>query len=64
MTIVVVFEWDDGYVTTVKYPKNIIGISNKGVRPNRMKVLIKNAKAYDNKVAEWFSSCYAALAKV
>ena len=64
MTIVAIFEWDDGYVSTIKYPKSVKSVTHNGTRPSNLKVLIKDAKAYESKVAEWFSDCYAALAKI
>lgn len=64
MAIVAVFEWGDGYTVTVKYPKSVKKIVHNGTRPSNLKVLVKDAKGYESKIAEWFSSCFATLAKV
>lgn len=61
--IVAVFEWDN-YCTTITYPKNVRGLTHEGKRPSSLKILIKEARAYDTKVSDWFNECYSALAKI
>lgn len=61
--IVAVFEWDDGYAKTVTYPKKPRGLKHNGARPDSMKILVKDAKAYNTKMSEWFSICYSIISK-
>lgn len=61
--LVAVFEWSDGYVKTVGYPKKVRGLIRNGERPTRLQVLVREAKPFDAKMSEWFNYCYAALHK-
>ena len=44
--IVAIFEWDDGHVEIISYPKGVRGLVHNGKRPSRLKVLVENVKEH------------------